>query len=53
MADPTALVEQREQFAAKQKDITEVLELAGKDLDFSRADVLKKLGGTDAAHAGR
>ena len=51
MADPTALVEQREQFAAKQKDITEVLELAGKDLDFSRADVLKKLGATDAADA--
>ncbi len=51
MADPTALVEQREAFAAKQKDITEVLELSGKDLDFSRADVLKKLGATDAADA--
>jgi HK97 family phage major capsid protein len=51
MADPTALVEQRDQFAAKQKDITDVLELAGKDLDFSRADVLKKLGATDAADA--
>lgn len=51
MADPTALVEQREQFAAKQKDISEVLELAGKDLDFSRADVLKKLGASDAADA--
>jgi HK97 family phage major capsid protein len=51
MADPTALVEQREQFAAKQKDISDVLELAGKDLDFSRADVLKKLGATDAADA--
>ena len=51
MADPTALVEQRESFAAKQKDITEVLELAGKDLDFSRADVLKKLGASDAADA--
>ena len=51
MADPTALVEQRESFAAKQKDITDVLELAGKDLDFSRADVLKKLGASDAADA--
>ena len=51
MADPTALVEQREAFTAKQKDITEVLELAGKDLDFSRADVLKKLGANDAADA--
>jgi HK97 family phage major capsid protein len=51
MADPTALVEQREAFAAKQKDISEALELAGKDLDFSRADVLKKLGATDSADA--
>ncbi len=51
MADPTALVEQREAFAAKQKDISEVLELAGKDLDFSRADVLKKLSAADAADA--
>ena len=51
MADPTPLVEQRDAFAAKQKDLTEVLELAGKDLDFSRADVLKKLGATDSAHA--
>ena len=51
MADPTPLVEQREAFAAKQKDISDVLDLAGKDLDFSRADVLKKMGATDAAHA--
>jgi HK97 family phage major capsid protein len=51
MADPTPLVEQREAFAAKQKDITEVLELAGKDLDFSRADVLKKLSANDASDA--
>jgi HK97 family phage major capsid protein len=51
MADPTPLVEQREAFAAKQKDITDVLELAGKDLDFSRAEVMKKLGANDAADA--
>ena len=51
MADPTALVEQRDRFAAKQKDISEALELAGNDLDFSRADVLKKLGASDAADA--
>lgn len=51
MADPTALVEQREQLAAKQKDLMEVMELAGKDLDFSRKGVLEKLGATDAADA--
>ncbi len=51
MADPTALVEHREQLAAKQKDLLEVMELAGKDLDFSRAPVMEKLGATDAADA--
>ncbi len=51
MADPTPLVEQREALAAKQKDLNEVMELAGKDLDFSRADVLKRLGASDAADA--
>ena len=53
MADPTVLVEQREQFAAKQAKISEVLEMAknGKDFDFSRANVLKELGASDAADA--
>jgi HK97 family phage major capsid protein len=51
MATSTALVEQREAFAAKQKAIGEVLELAGNDLDFSRKPVLEKLGATDAADA--
>jgi HK97 family phage major capsid protein len=51
MADSTALVEKREAFAAKQKALGEVLELAGNDLDFSRKPVLEKLGATDAAHA--
>ena len=51
MADPAALVEQREAFHAKQKAVMEVLELAGNDLDFSRPDVLAKTGGSDAADA--
>lgn len=51
MADPTALVEQRNQLAAKQKDLMEVMELAGADLDFSRKGVLEKLGASDADDA--
>jgi HK97 family phage major capsid protein len=51
MADPTPLVEQREQLAAKQKDLMEVMQLAGQDLDFSRKPVLEKLGASDAADA--
>lgn len=51
MADPTPLVEQREALAAKQKDLMEVMDLAGKDLDFSRTDVLAKLSASDAADA--
>jgi HK97 family phage major capsid protein len=51
MADSAALVEKREAFAAKQKALGEVLELAGNDLDFSRKPVLEKLGATDAADA--
>ncbi len=51
MADTAALVEKREAFAAKQRAIGEVMELAGKDLDFSRKPVLEKLGASDAADA--
>ena len=51
MADPTALVEQRELIAAKQKDLMEVVTLAGKDLDFSNTEVMKKLGASDATDA--
>lgn len=51
MADSAALVEKREAFAAKQKALGEVLELAGNDLDFSRKPVLEKLGAADAADA--
>lgn len=51
MADPAALVEKREELAGKQKALNEVLELAGKDIDFSRKPVLDKLGASDAADA--
>jgi HK97 family phage major capsid protein len=51
MADSPALVEQREAFAAKQKQLMEVVELTGKDLDFNRKTVLDKLGATDGADA--
>lgn len=50
MAEKVA-VEQREALHAKQKTLTEVLELAGKDLDLSRKPVLEKLGAGDAADA--
>jgi HK97 family phage major capsid protein len=45
------LVERREELHAKQKTAMEVLELAGKDIDFSRKPVLEKLGATDSADA--
>jgi len=51
MAESAAVIEQREAFAAKQKALSEVLELAGKDLDFSRKPVLEKLGASDSADA--
>lgn len=49
------LVEKRQEFAAKQKELTDVMELAkdGKVFDLSRKSVLEKLGAADAhdAHA--
>ena len=51
MADPAALVEQREQLAAKQKLIADAFVAAGKDIDFSNKKVLELLGATDAKHA--
>jgi HK97 family phage major capsid protein len=50
-AGETALVERREELHAKQKTLLEVVEAAGKDLDFSKKTVLEKLGATDAAGA--
>lgn len=49
----TALTEQRQQFAAKQKDLAEIFTMAkdGSVYDFSRKAVLEKLGATDAADA--
>lgn len=45
------IVEKREEMAAKQKLITEVFELAGKEYDFSKKTVLEKLGATDSKDA--
>jgi HK97 family phage major capsid protein len=47
----TTLVERREELATKQKTLTEVLDLAGKDIDLSRKPVLEKLGAADADDA--
>lgn len=45
------LVEKREEMAAKQKLVTEVFELAGKEYDFSKKTVIEKLGATDSKDA--
>lgn len=45
------LVEKQQEMAAKQKLVTEVFELAGKEYDFSKKTVLEKLGATDAKDA--
>jgi HK97 family phage major capsid protein len=52
-APSTSLVEQREQFATKQKLAADVFELAqdGTQFDLSRKTVLEKLGATDANDA--
>lgn len=49
----TPLVEQRQEFAAKQRELAEVMELAkdGKVYDLSRKSVLERLGAVDAADA--
>ena len=50
-AGETSIVERREELQAKQKTLLEVVDLAGKDLDFSKKSVLEKLGVSDAAGA--
>lgn len=50
MADAVA-VEQREELHAKQAELKEILELAGRDLDLSQKSVLEKLGAKDADEA--
>jgi HK97 family phage major capsid protein len=44
-------VRQKEELAAKQKTLGEVVELAGRDLDFSRKPVMERLGATDGDDA--
>lgn len=51
MSESNALVEKREKFAAKQRELGEVFELAGPEIDFSNAKVLEKLGASDSADA--
>jgi HK97 family phage major capsid protein len=53
MAEPAAVVEQREKFTTKQKILLDAVEAAGgqKNMDFSRSEVLAKLGATDQADA--
>lgn len=42
-----ALIEKRNKFTAKQKELAEVFDLAGPDRDFSKKDILEKLGAAD------
>lgn len=53
MPASNALVEKREKFAAKQKELGEVFQMAkdGDVYDFSRKNVLEKLGATDSTDA--
>ena len=54
MAESNALVEKRQQFQAKQKELGEVFTLAkaeGGVYDLNRPEVLKKLGASDSADA--
>lgn len=53
MSESAALLEQRQEFHAKQREMTEVFDLArdGKSFDLSRANVLEKLGAKDQSDA--
>jgi len=53
MSESTALVEQRDAFHTKQRELQEILEEAkdGDGFDLSRAKVLEKLGAKDASEA--
>ncbi|MFW6089685.1 MAG: phage major capsid protein, partial [Gemmatimonadota bacterium] len=50
-APPAALVAKRNELDAKRKELHDVFEAAGPDLDFNAADVLDKLGAKDSAEA--
>lgn len=54
-SDTTAIQEKRDHLHAKQKELAEVFKLAkdGSRLNFTRKNVLEKLGATDQAHAAR
>lgn len=53
MSESNALVEKRQQFAAKQKELAEAFEIAkdGNVYDFSRKAALEKLGAVDSSDA--
>jgi hypothetical protein len=53
MSDSNALVEKRQQLAAKQRELAEAFDLAkdGTAYDFSRKSALEKLGAIDSADA--
>lgn len=53
MAESNALVEKRQQFAAKQRELGEIMSMAkdGSTYDMSRKNVLEKLGAADSADA--
>jgi HK97 family phage major capsid protein len=51
MSESNALVEKRQEFAAKQKHLAEAFALAGSDRDVSRKSVLEHLGAVDSTDA--
>jgi HK97 family phage major capsid protein len=51
MSESNALVEKRQEFAAKQAKLGKAFELAGSDVDTSRKSVLEHLGAVDSADA--
>jgi HK97 family phage major capsid protein len=53
MSDTNDVGEKREKFDAKQKLMGEVIELAGARLDFSKKELLTKLGAADSNDATR
>jgi HK97 family phage major capsid protein len=50
---PTPIAEQRQEFATKQRELAEIMELAkdGKQFDLTRKAVMERLGAIDAADA--
>lgn len=48
---PNRSVELREEAKAKHAQVAEIIRLIGEEKDFSKAEVLEKLGATDSKHA--